>query len=95
MVGSGAMCAQRDDEGCSNGMALGSGATESRASTSEPEPEDEDALTGVIADMVKGSRTDEQRRDSRKTDGERGQRPRNDGRKQYLKTTVEKRTHKE
>jgi hypothetical protein len=53
MVESGAMCAQRDDEGCNNGMALGSGATESRASTSEPEPEDEDALTGVIADMAK------------------------------------------
>jgi hypothetical protein len=33
-------------------MALGRGATESRASTSEPEPEDEDARTGVIADIA-------------------------------------------
>jgi hypothetical protein len=77
-AGSGVRCAQRDEEGCSNGMALGRGATESKASSSEPESEDEDARTGVIADITgvnehvkaRGTRTASKDNDPETTGGE-------------------------
>jgi hypothetical protein len=59
-------------------MALERGATESKASSNEPESEDEDARTGVMADIA-GVNEHVMAREN--TNREQGQRPGNDRRR--------------